>query len=153
LDSDCFGENGLSAVDVAQLQEWAETLDQSGYYFQMPLLTCQGEKQVSKAPQAQRRLMANFPYTLPTTPEPSTLRRILALREEMRGNASPAKHDPDADAVAEAEKYMGDMFVTNDRRIGRRLEAIAGVFFCAPSAMMRFLHADAWDLGDGEIGE
>jgi hypothetical protein len=76
-------------------------------------------------PARVKRRTQNFIYTEPvslTDGEVETHRRV---RDLIRGNAKPGKHDSDAYHLVEAAKY-GRFFITCDRRLlDKRLEVAA----------------------------
>ena len=67
-----------------------------------------------------------FIYTEPVSLTPEEGRRHQQVRDLVRGNATPGKHDRDAYHMVEAAKY-GGYFITRDQRLIRKRSEIARV--------------------------
>ncbi len=67
-----------------------------------------------------------FIYTEPVSLTAAEVQRHQQVRDLVRGNAKPGKHDRDADHMVEAAKY-GGYFITRDQRLIRKRSEITRV--------------------------
>ncbi len=73
-----------------------------------------------------KRRALPFIYTEPVSLTPAEVQRHQQVRDLVRGNARPGKHDRDAYHMVEAAKY-GGYFVTRDRRLIKKRSEVAQV--------------------------
>ena len=69
-------------------------------------------------------MRVQFIYTEPVSLTPAEVQRHQQVRDLVRGNAKPGKHDRDAYHMVEAAKY-GGYFITRDPRLFRKCSQIA----------------------------
>lgn len=74
-------------------------------------------------PAEKRRRAAAFLFTCPVSLTPPEQKRHAEVRDVVRGNARPGKHDRDAYHMVEAAKY-GGYFITRDDRLIRKRDAV-----------------------------
>ena len=92
------------------------------------------------APAEKKRRALDFIYTMPVSLTRGEQQLHKEVRDIVRGNAQPGKHDRDAYHMVEAAKY-GGYFITRDDRLIRRRDAIiqrlgAGFAIVTPTEFM-----------------
>lgn len=103
----------------------ADTLVDSDLIIAVPH-TVRREVEHPNTPPKTRSRLSELPYTLDMNQDDS--RRIAQIRELMRGNAQPGKHDADASHLYDAALWQAGYFVTCDARILKRAPAILAMF-------------------------
>ena len=94
-------------------------------------------------PEVKARAMGII-FTEPVTLTPNEVELHRRVRDLVRGNARPGRHDRDAYHVVEANKYGGGHFVTRDGRLlekGPEISTLLGTIeVVSPTDFVRLYH-------------
>lgn len=99
----------------------------------------QQELEVRSTPDSVRRAAANFNYSVKVQLTKGEIELYEKLLAEARGDADPKNIDRDLFHVFEAAKYGGGHFITRDKGLLKRAEAIAsqlGIEVVTPKAFV-----------------
>ena len=120
------------------------SLHRSGVIGLMIPYSVKSELENPDTPADVKARMSGIVFSEPVQLTPGELKEHQEVRNLVRGNARPGKHDMDAFHVVEAAKHGGGYFVTRDHRLLRKaveLEDMLHIKVVTPSDFMAFYRA------------